>query len=105
MSTWRRVGGASVTTVVVRAAIVIGVIVTSVAVGVMVGATTAGVCTPGGVVVVSLTVGSRTRHDGWMMLLKGSLIEEGERYIMKQEQDLVDEDETICKPPAYERCM
>ena len=74
VSTWRRVGGASVTTVVVRAAIVIGVIVTSVAVGVMVGATTAGVCTPGGVVVVSLTVGSRTRHDDWMMLLKGSLI-------------------------------
>ena len=74
VSTWRRVGGATVTTVVVRAAIVIGVIVTSVAVGVMVGATTAGVCTPGGVVVVSLTVGSRTRHDDWMMLLKGSLI-------------------------------
>ncbi len=57
------VGGTPIAVVIVGTPIVIGVVVRAVAVRVVIAATTAGVGTPWGVVVIALAVGSGARHD------------------------------------------
>ena len=63
ISAGRSVRGTSTSIVVVRASVVIGIVVRSIAVTVMVATSAAGVGTSGGIVVVSLAVGSRTSHS------------------------------------------
>jgi hypothetical protein len=59
-----RVGRLPASSVIVRAAIIIGVVVATIRVRVMVGASTAGVGSTGSIIAVSLTVGSGSLgHD------------------------------------------
>jgi len=52
------VGGTPTSAVVVGAPVVIGVVIRAIAVGVVIATTPAGVCSSGGVVVITLAVGS-----------------------------------------------
>lgn len=63
LSTRRSVGGTSAATVIVGAPVVIGVVVRTIAVRVVVTTATAGVSSAGGVVMVSLAIGTGASHD------------------------------------------